>query len=121
LDFWFENIPSGNPVQSPNKTRKQCQSIFITHGGIDFCQNCHRGCQIFLGATDQSGKNEAKLPQKMPNGFALYQNAQNVPNGREIEQNFRYQICIKIGVLVLKYTIWQPRLSPAVVMRSRAL
>jgi hypothetical protein len=23
--------------------------------------------------------------------------------------------------LVLKYTIWQPRLSPAVVMRSRAL
>jgi hypothetical protein len=54
--FGFENKPSGNPA-GENYTKQNSISELAKPDLI-------QGCQIFLGAANQNGKNVPKLPQK---------------------------------------------------------
>jgi hypothetical protein len=65
-----------------------------------------QGCQIFLGATYQNGKNVPKWPQNIPNGCKIDEMSIKFTN---IFYCKTLQNLPKLEFLVWKYTIWQPR------------
>jgi hypothetical protein len=77
----LQNMPNGHkicrhlPLQDPPKFTqfgifglKVCHLATLVTAGMAAFQ----GCQIFLGATNQFGKNIPNWPPKIPNGHKIY-------------------------------------------------
>jgi hypothetical protein len=65
---YFDGLPA-------HTLSKQKRNLLTPRYDLSVCQ----GCQIFLGTTDQNGKNIPKWTQNIPN-------AHKIPNGIRIDQ-----------------------------------
>jgi hypothetical protein len=57
-----------------------------------------QGCQIFLDATHQNGKNVPKRPQKYQTSIKYPKDAIKIPNGDEMHQNIFHPKSFQNGV-----------------------